>query len=181
MDTPRIRSRTFAGVLACAFTGPLLVLGACGGGDDSVADPPISSSPSSSSPTSAPHRETPEHFIRRWTQAEKKMENTGQTDEYLALSRRCAACQKLARTIRTYYSAGGFVKWGGWRILSIQVHAKRLHATTYAVRNRSLPTTYKKSAGAPIQHFSGGITIELLQLERDQGAWNLTYKAELAS
>jgi hypothetical protein len=166
------------GILAGLLALPL-VLCACGNGD-SVADPPVSSAPTSS-PTGTPHRESPEHFIRRWTKAEAKMENTGDTADYLALSRGCLACQELAHTIRQYYSAGGYVRWGGWRILSIEVNSKQHDATTYAVRNRSMPTTYRKARDSSLQHFSGGVTTELLQLARTHGTWRVTSKAELAS
>ena len=52
----------------------LLALAACSGDDTSIADPPISSAPTSSTPPQ--QRETPEHFIRRWAEEEKRMENT---------------------------------------------------------------------------------------------------------
>ena len=61
-------------ILAAALTAPLLTLAACGGGG-SIADPPISSAPSSSPPTQ--HRETPEHFIRRWAAEDTRIEKTG--------------------------------------------------------------------------------------------------------
>jgi hypothetical protein len=165
-----------AGVLGCSVA---LVLGACGGGDDSVADPPVSST--TSSPTESPQHESAEHFIRRWAEAEKRMENTGETRRYLALSRGCEACRTLARRVERYYAAGGYVKWGGWRILSIDVNSKQKNSTTYAVRNNSLPTEYKTSSKAPVHHFSGGVTTELLQLQRLSDSWNVSSKAELAS
>ncbi len=55
--------------LAGTLVVPLLILSACGGGDDSIADPPISSAPTSSA-TGTPQRESAEHFIRRWTKEE---------------------------------------------------------------------------------------------------------------
>ena len=167
-------------LFAGALTAPLLLLAACGGGDTSVADPPVSPSPPSSS-ASTPQHESPEAFIHRWADAEKRMENTGETQEYLALSPGCVACRQLARTVSTYYAAGGYVHWGGWRILWIKVNSRKGAFTTYAVRNKSLPTTYKKSAQARIHNFFGGVTTELLQLHQADGLWYLTSKAELAS
>jgi hypothetical protein len=167
--------------LIAALAAPLVLLGACGGNDASVADPPISPGSTSSSPTTPPKRETPEHFIRRWTQVEKRMENTGDVDKYLALSRGCMACRKLAAQIRGFYDAGGYVKWGGWQISSIKVNSKQEHATTYAVRNRSLPTTYKEASGGPTKHLGGGVTTELIQVQRYGDTWNVSSKAELAS
>jgi hypothetical protein len=169
--------RTLAGALAA----PLLLLAACGGGGTSIADPPISPGSTTSSPTDQPHRESPEHFIRRWADAEKRMENTGKTAEYAALSRGCMACKKLAMQIQSFYSAGGYVHWGGWKVLSIKVNSRQGAATTYAVRNRSLPTMYKESASGPERHLPGGLTTELIQLERIEHGWNVASKAELAS
>ena len=66
--------RALAGLLAA----PALVLGGCGG-DSSVADPPVHSAPHSVATSDPPAHETAEHFIRRWAEAEKQMENTGET------------------------------------------------------------------------------------------------------
>jgi hypothetical protein len=176
MDTPRIRSRTFAGVLACAFTGPLLVLGACGGGDDSVADPPISSSPSSSSPTSAPHRETPEHFIRRFYAAEKAMENTGKTSVYEGMSRKCKPCSALVRQVRAIYNAGGFIHWGGLKIRSI-TGSEHVYAVKFVAR----PTKYRETADDSIRNLPGGVSTDLLTLKRSPEDWTVIARARTSS
>ena len=100
--------RALAGLLAA----PALVLAGCGG-DSSVADPPVQSSPTSSATSDPPAHETAEHFIRRWAEAEKQMENTGKTADYLALSRRCRSCRALAdRRCKVSTRHGGFVQWG---------------------------------------------------------------------
>ncbi len=80
-----------AGILAGALAAPLL-LSACGG-DDSVADPPVSSAPTSS-PTGTPHRESPEHFIRRWA-AERAMQNTGRLEHTCHESADVKPCTRL--------------------------------------------------------------------------------------
>jgi hypothetical protein len=168
-------------ILTGALLAPLLMVSACGGGDSSVADPPVSPTTASSSPTGQPQRETPKAFIRRWTIEEKRMENTGETGDYLDISRGCAACQKLATQVKGFYAAGGFVRWGGWKILSIKANSTHGKTITYAVRNKSLPTTYREAGNAPVKHLSGGVTTELLALEVKGKSWNLVSKAELAS
>lgn len=167
-------------ISALALPGILLALTGCGSSTTPAADPPVPP-PSSPSPPSHPHRESPGHFIRRWTDVEKQMENTGDTRHYLTLSRSCTACTTLATQIRSFYAAGGYVHWGGWKILSIEVNSRKGRGTTYAVRNRSLPTTYRKTAHSAVQHLPGGVTTELLQLERAGHGWSLAGKAELAS
>jgi hypothetical protein len=166
--------------LAAALLAPALLLTACGD-STSIADPPVAPSSTSPSPSHPPKRETPQHFIRRWAAIEKNMENSGKTYTYLSLSAECDACRRLARTIRSYYSAGGFVRWGGWRIRWIHIQSKRGSATTFAVRNRSMPTKYRVSTPGPLRRLAGGVTTQLLQLRPSQGSWQVAYKAELAS
>jgi hypothetical protein len=156
----------------------LLVLSACGGGDDSVADPPISSSPNSSSPTSAPHRETPEHFIRRFYAAEKAMENTGKTSNYEGLSRKCKPCSSLVRQVRAIYNAGGFIHWGGLKIRSITGSGS---GHTYAVKFVARPTKYRETAGGSIRNLPGGVSTDLLTLKRSPENWTVIARARTSS
>lgn len=166
--------------LAAALAAPLLLLAACGGGDTSIADPPISPDPTTSSPTQQPHRETPEHFIRRWADAEKQMENTGEVGTYLQLSLGCAPCKKLATQVRGYYREGGFVAWGGWHILSIKPYPGE-PAPLFSVHSNSQPTKYKTAAGTPTKQFEGGPITYVLALKRVNGSWAVTNKSELSS
>jgi hypothetical protein len=154
-----------------------LLLSACGGGDDSVADPPISSAPTSSA-TGTPPRESAEHFIRRWADAEQAMENTGETSEYLMLSRGCEPCRKLAGQVSGYYGEGGFVHWGGWEILSIKSYPDQ-PGSSFAVHSNSSPTRYRRSSGSPLEHFSGGSITYVLALKKTDGSWVVTNKSEL--
>lgn len=170
--------RHLAGTLAV----PLLVvaLTACGGGDDSVADPPISSPPTSS-PTQAPHRESAEHFIRRWAAAEKQMENTGQTDAYLAISAKCRACRELAADVHRYYSAGGMIQWGGWHFLSLRSEGTNGADRVFVARVQSAPTRYKVSASSPLRRLTGGPTTHQLTIGKVAGSWQMLVKAQVAS
>lgn len=166
--------------LTLLAAAPLLVLAACSGDDTSIADPPISSAPTSSAPTTT-QRESAEHFIRRWAAEEERMENTGKTRPYLAISHQCRACQQLASDIHRFYSAGGFAKWGGWTILSITEggHADRGHAFT--VRVHSAPTTYKEAADSPVKHLKGGPATHQVTIVWEGGAWHVIQKAQLAT
>jgi hypothetical protein len=171
----RVR-RNLAALLAAPF-----LLSACGGGGSSVADPPVSSAPPSSAPTTQPPaHETPEHFIRRWAEAEKRMENTGKTGPYLRMSRGCGACQRLANDIQRFYSDGGYAKWGGWQILSISREATKGSSLVFDVRVNSRATTYRESSGGAIKHLQGGPATHQLTIQSASGGWRVTQKAQLA-
>src|SRR5262245_59807061 len=118
--------RVLPAILAGALTS--LLLSACGGGDDSIADPPISSAPTSS-PTTSSARETPEHFIRRFVAVSNSMEMRGPTDRYMALTLRCKPCRALAQQIETARSHGGFYHSTGWSIGRVKTDVTRASGT----------------------------------------------------
>jgi hypothetical protein len=166
--------RTLAGLLAA----PALLLSGCGS-DSSVADPPVQSSPTSSPTGDPPAHETAEHFIRRWAEAEKQMENTGTTEHYMALSRRCRACATLAHLVSRYYANGGFIRWDGWEILSIRKYPSSRRGISFAVRSNSSPTHYRASADADVQRLAGGPITYVLTLASEESSFLVTSKAQL--
>jgi hypothetical protein len=169
--------------LAGALIAPLfllLALTGCGG-NTSLADPPVSPMPSTSSPPAPPKRETPEHFIRRWAEIEKRMENTGNTDAYLAVSHACRACRQLAADIRRFYSNGGFVRWAGWRIKSLETSGPYQGGHAYTVHVISEPTSYRTTSHGGIQHLSGGPSTHQLIIKFAEGRWHVTKKVQLSA
>ncbi|MGA8248005.1 MAG: hypothetical protein WB797_13975 [Nocardioides sp.] len=163
----RVR-RTLAALLAV----PTLLLSGCGG-DSSVTDPPVSSGPTSAPPTTQPPaHESPQHFIRRWAAAEKQMENTGNVRAYLDASKGCRSCEQLASDVTQYYAAGGFVKWSGWKILSIRPYSHGQHHA-YAMHARAGPTVYKTSAAGDRKTLPGGVSTDLIRLARTRVAWRV--------
>ena len=93
----------------------LCFLTACNGEASSTAgsaDPTPSasdtSSPSDPSPT--PDTETPEEFVRAWVAEYNAMQNTGDTEKFRGMSRRCETCITVADRMDGYYEAGGYVK-----------------------------------------------------------------------
>jgi hypothetical protein len=167
--------------LAGALTAPvLLVTTACGGNDTSVADPPISPHSSSSSPTS-PQRESPEHFIRRWAAAEKAMENTGEAGAYLRISSKCRACRELAADVTRYYAAGGMIRWGGWRFLTLRAEGTDGQAQVFIARVESAPTRYRTSASSPLKRLPGGTSTHQLTIREAAGKWHMLVKARVSS
>jgi hypothetical protein len=167
--------RTFAGLLAAL----VVLLTGCGGGS-SAADPPVQSSPTSTPTSDPPTHETAEHFIRRWAEAEKQMENTGKTAAYLSMSRECRSCRRLAADIRRFYGAGGFARWSGWQILSITSSGSHGDNRIYDVRVDSGPTTYRESSTSPVKHLNGGLATHQLVLNPSANSWLVAQKAQLS-
>lgn len=168
------RRRTLATLLPTLA----LALSACSGGTTSTADPTptFSSPPSSSATKDPPAPETPEHFIRRWAAAEKTMENTGKTADYLAMSQRCKACRQLASDVSRFYAAGGFIRWGGWQILSIGASG----GDAFRVSVDSAPTVYRETKNGTNKHLAGGKSTHQISIRRSAGTWLVLSKAQVA-
>jgi hypothetical protein len=167
--------------LAVAAALPLLLAG-CSEGDAEPKMPDPSPTSSSPTPTAEPtaEQETPEEFIRRWAQVEAAMENTGDTSEYLALSRACDACNSLAKTVEGYYADGGYVKWEGWTIRSVRPWVEG-GPDDFAVRVDSAPTKYREEGAGPVKSFPGGRSTYKLTLRPQGTSWVVTDKTEIAS
>jgi hypothetical protein len=177
MGVPRSVTRALAGVLAA----PVVLVAACGGGDTSIADPPISPHPTTSSPTQQPHRESPEHFIRRFATVERRMENTGQIGAYLKLTRTCNECRDLAEQVRGFYGSGGYIHWGGWEIQAIHPYSSGDKPNSYAVRVNSASTRYRESGTGPVKHLAGGPATEILSIKWLDSSWVVSGRARLSS
>jgi hypothetical protein len=138
----------------------LATLTACGGGDEHgepAGDPTSlphdkSSQATDDQTTGVLEQENPQRFIREWAAAEARMQNTGKTGPYVARSRDCVACRKLARTVAGYYAAGGFVHGGAWRIGSIKVAPSSNGIVLYTVHAQAAPMTVRESSSKPVQH-----------------------------
>jgi hypothetical protein len=166
--------------LALTLAVPVLLAGCS---DDPEPTPkipePTSSSPSPTEPASEePEAESPEEFIRRWAEEEARMENTGDTAEYRALSQKCRACIELADLVEQYYEAGGFVEWDGWTIRSIRPRGTSNRA--FLVRVNSSPTKYAEKAGGDAKSFPGGPGAHLITLAPDGTSWQVVDKSEVA-
>ena len=167
-------------IRAGALAAPLLLalLSACGGGDHSVADPPVSTA--TSSPTQSPQRETPEHFIRRWADAEARMENTGKTAAYARMTSGCLSCRSLIEDVKKFYAAGGFIHWDGLKVLSVKRAGPHSGAgIAYEVVTDSTPTRYKESASGSVQTIKGGVTKEQVSLNLVRGQYVVVARSRL--
>lgn len=144
-----------------ALLVPSVGLVACGGGDsdavgDATALPHASDHPSAGDTDNAAdpgvNQENPQRFIARWSAAEARMQNTGRTSAYLALSHDCVVCRKLAHTVEGYYAAGGYVHGGAWRITSIRMSPSSGGYQTYTVRAHTGPAAIRESSSSQVLH-----------------------------
>lgn len=157
-----IRTR-FALLGVCAA----LVLTACGG--DPVAPPPLTL-PTTSSATVSPQPESAEEFIRRWIAADTRMQNTGDTSEYLALvDPKCTACTGLATTITQIYQNGGDVSTKGFTLKSVSPSSKN----AFTVVVDSAPSVVIRRAGGKKERLQGGNFTYLLMLREQSDGWRI--------
>jgi hypothetical protein len=119
-----------------------------GSGADSTALP-------SPSPTDAASGERAQHFVRHWAAALARMETTGKTQEYLKLTLRCPVCRQLARNITHRYARGGYIRWNGLRIRSIDTPPSSGGVVLYTVHAFSSALTFRDSSSRPEQHVPG--------------------------
>jgi hypothetical protein len=172
--------RFWTGTLVGALTAPLFILAACGGGDDSVADPPVSPSATSSS-TDTPQRETPEAFIRRWANEDTRMQNTGDTSGFRSMSNKCGGCESVADRVDEIYKAGGKVHTAGWSLLRSYESARTGKLHTIEVIVDSAPTVYTPSLGAPTKHLLGGREHFQVQLVPHSHSWLVRQFVQVSS
>ncbi len=171
---PLTSARGSLSVLVCLLA---LLLGACAEDDPEpkIAGPATpSASPSESTIGSA--QETPEEFIRRWAEAERVMLNTGETEEYAAITGPCKSCGMLAKDITDYYAAGGYVRWDGYTVRRI----KPIKDGYYEVSVVGAPTDYRTSSSAKVQHLTGGKSVYRVRVVQREGQHVLADLVELA-
>jgi hypothetical protein len=170
---------------AAAVTAALAGLGGCGGKDSSDAGSAATSLPHASDTASARasessdpilEQENPHRFIARWAAAEARMENTGKTAPYLALSRDCVACRRLAHTVAGYYAAGGFVDGGAWRIDSIKMSAPIQGMVTYTVRDHTTPETVRESSSSRVDHLPRAPVSYAISLVADGASYTVALR-----
>ena len=159
--------RFLTGILAA----PLL-LSACGGGSDSVADPPVSPSSTSSS-TATPQRESARDFVRHWVEEDTRMQNSGDTTAFRAMSMGCRGCDAVADRVDSIYDAGGSVHTEGWSLLRVHESTRSGGTRTFELIVNSAPTTYTPAKGATPKHLAGGREHFQIQVMPANGSWTV--------
>lgn len=156
--------------LAFALAVPALLAGC----SDEPEPAPKLPEPTSSSPTptptesETPEAESPEDFIRRWQKAADEMARSGNTAEFLSLSKGCQACATYAAQVSGVYDKGGDVTFGGSEVLAIQEDAAK--PPTFVVDVRATKLTIKVPGEGP-QVFPAATQRYRMILKRDAGAF----------
>lgn len=145
-------------------------LSACGSGDGAGSSADATSLPQ----VKAPDPETAKQFIHRWAAAEAHMESTGRTAAYLALTRECQLCRSLAHNIARRYAAGGYIRWDGLRIDSIEVPPSSGAVVLYTVHAHAAPMTIRDSSASREQHFPGRRVTYLVGVDSGSGPRSIT-------
>jgi hypothetical protein len=100
--------------------------------------------------------------------------------EYEALSSGCLPCASLVRDVKRFYDDGGFIRWGGLRVLSVERRGvQHGGAFGFAVTTDSTPTHYKESTNGTLKTLKGGITRELLSLKMVHGEYVVVARSRL--
>jgi hypothetical protein len=133
--------------------GTAMSLTACGGHDS--ADSRASTDPTTLPSATPPSTERAESFVRRFVAAEVRMENTGRTARYLAMSRTCDVCRLFAHNVAHRYAAGGYIRGGGLRIDSIESPPPSQGTLLFTVHGHTAPITIRDSSSRPEKHFAG--------------------------
>lgn len=159
-----------------------LVLGGCGDDEPDPGDPGSTWTPTSKpeTPTSepvdplteAPEGETAQEFIRRWVALSNRMQETGETEAFLAVAGPdCDPCRDYAKRIQDIYDNDGYFRGGTERILSF----KKESATQWVVTLKAEPTEYAEAEGAEPERITGGKYRSRLYLARVDGRWIVGY------
>lgn len=139
------------------------------------ADDP-SASPSSPSAATAPKNETVKEFLTRWAEAESEMQNTGKTDEYLALSSGCAPCEALAKRVEAIYGNEGFIRSEAMNIERV----KRVKNTdVYDVWLTVAPSAFRESATEKEESYEGGPRLYRISVDRSPAGLSVTSLAKM--
>lgn len=168
--------------LALAVSVPLLLAGCS---DDPEPTPKIPD-PTTSSPTDpvteteTPEAESPEDFIRRWISVNTEMQNTGDTDAYLALSAKCRPCKATADRVEEIYAGGGFVRTKGWIVRGVMDQTGASGGPILDLAIESSPTEYKESPDAALQSLPGGQLTMRVRLNKAQ-PWQVVQLTQVAS
>jgi hypothetical protein len=108
------------------------------------------------------------------------MQNTGETDDYLAISEGCRPCRDIASRVQGMFASGGYVKTDGWSIDRVIDRSGSTGGKVLDLRVTSAPTVLKESRTAKEQTLPGGEVVFRLRLN-SKAPWQVTQLTQVAS
>jgi len=153
----------------------------CGDDDPKVAPPEKTTSatqssdstsptPSEDALTEPPKTETAKQFIKRWIALGDRMQTTGDTDGFVAITGPdCRSCQSLVKKVQRIYREGGSIKTRGSKV----VRARHDGGDQWTVELEGEPTTYRNSQSGATKHLPGGPYTFRAFIAKVDGKWVL--------
>jgi hypothetical protein len=159
--------------LAAALAAGVLLAG-CSDDPEPTFEPPASPSPSESETSSAePEAQSPEEFIREWFELNTEMQNSGETDEFLRVSRGCRPCSGLAKRVKRIYGDGGFIEIASQDVVEMDLGSRSSTIKQFDVVVQTAPTRYRESEGADLANYDGGRATYQLTIIREGDTWRM--------
>lgn len=142
----------------------------------SSPDASVSESPGEAAP------ESPTAFLPRWVAASNEMQNSGEINDYLQMSKGCGSCRDVAERVEAAFSAGGFFRTRGWRVLDITDRTTDDARPILDLRVDSAPTTLRESAGGQLVRYPGGdFTYRFRLMSDGSGSWTVRRLTQVPS
>ena len=159
-----------------------LVLAGCQDEPEPQFEPTPSDSSSPTDPKSSeqPEAQSAEEFIEDWVDLQRDMQNTGETEAFLAVSDKCIACVQLADLVTRYYDAGGYVETQGWTLRVLNQLSRTGRTIEFEAEIKSAPTVYLEEAGGTVEHLPSGQGKERFVVRSTDGGWQMIEIAEIA-
>ncbi|WP_370289943.1 hypothetical protein [Nocardioides sp.] len=160
------------------LTALLLALSAC---TSSPAPKPPPLEPSDTAGSTSPRPtdpvasdlppETAEEFVVRWQVEAFRMQQTGDTSQYLAMSRECRQCSDLADSVTSIYREGGEIEVELPKIEDLSLVGTPGKVTILEYDLETAPTVVRDSQGEVDQRFPGGVERFQVNVVRSRGGW----------
>jgi hypothetical protein len=126
----------------------------------------------SDGPVAEPEPETAKEFIRRWPVVETAMINSGETEDYRAMTDGCQACAALADQVQGFYANGGYAKTDGWEVFSVR-SVKKSQGTQFKVTILATPTRFKRTGSSRVERLEGGPRRYFVTVRANKDGWIL--------
>jgi hypothetical protein len=159
---------------AALLTAGLLLTG-CSDDPEPRFEPTETPSPTESSATAEPQAQSPEEFIREWFALNTEMQNTGDTQAFLASSRPCDVCKDMASQVRRIYADGGRIQLDRQEVLRVRTGARSATIKQFDVTVEASKTRLVEAAGASEQTLPGGKSTYRVTLLRKGDAWAMNF------